>query len=176
MGAHKRSYQIKVGNFATSSLILLKSSLGSGTKSLAPNHPHFNGLDEQFNQTLKHQLQKLVNDHQDDWDELLDNILFAYQTSRQDSTKCTPFLLMYGCEAQLPIALTRVQPEDESQELDFELKLERMLELQKKLHDQAYANIEKAQARQKKQYEAKHNTNTMQDRCWRQSACQINEK
>ena len=48
---------------------------------------------------------------------------------------------MYGREARLPIDLTRVQPEDEPQELDFELKLQRMLELQKKLHEQAYANI-----------------------------------
>ena len=67
---------------------------------------------------------------------------------------------MYGQVAHLPIDLTRVQPEDEAQELDFELKLQRMLELQKKLHEQAYANIQKAQACQKKQYEAKHNTNT----------------
>ena len=73
---------------------------------------------------------------------------------------CTPFLLMYGREACLPIDLTRVQPDDEPQELDFELKLQRMLELQKKLHEQAYANIQKAQACQKKQYEAKHNTDT----------------
>ena len=48
---------------------------------------------------------------------------------------------MYGREARLPIDHTRVQPEDEAQELDFELKLQRMLELQKKLHEQAYANI-----------------------------------
>lgn len=67
---------------------------------------------------------------------------------------------MYGREARLPIDLTRVQPEDEPQELDFELKLQRMLELQKKLHEQAYANIQTAQARQKKQYEGKHNTDT----------------
>ena len=57
---------------------------------------------------------------------------------------------MYGREARLPIDLTHVQPEDEAQELDFELKLQGMLELQKKLHEQAYANIQKAQARQKK--------------------------
>lgn len=34
--------------------------------------------------------------------------------------------------------------------------MQRMLEL----HEHTYENIEKAQARQKKQYEAKHNTNT----------------
>ena len=37
----------------------------------------------------------------DDWDELIDNILVAYRSSRQDSTKCTPFLFMYGREARL---------------------------------------------------------------------------
>ena len=122
-------------------------------------HPQSNGLDERFNQTLKSQLQKLVNDRQDDWDDLLDNILFAYRTSRQDSTKCTPFLLMYGREARLPIDVTRVQ-ESHDDDLDLEAKVQRMLELQKKIHDKAYANIEKAQARQKLQYESKHNTST----------------
>ena len=35
-----------------------------------------------------------------------------------------------------------------------------MLELQKELHNKTRSNIEKAQARQKRQYDAKHNTNT----------------
>ena len=35
-GAHKRSSQIKVGNYATSLLIPLKSELGSGTRSPVP--------------------------------------------------------------------------------------------------------------------------------------------
>ena len=65
--------------------------------------PQPNGLDEHFNQTLKAQLQKMVNIHQDDWDDLLDNILCAYRTSHQVSTKCIPFLLMFGQEAQLSI-------------------------------------------------------------------------
>ncbi len=89
-----------------------------------------------MNQTLKSQLQKLVNDHMDDWDQLLDNILFAYRSSRHDSTKYTPFLLMYGREARLPIDLSRVAVQDQ-EELDLETKTEKMLELQKKLHDQA---------------------------------------
>ena len=73
----------------------LEEVTGFRHKITSAYHPQSNGLDEQFNQTLKRQLQKLVNNHQDDWNELLDNILFAYRTSRQDSTKCTLFLLMY---------------------------------------------------------------------------------
>ena len=41
-------------------------------------HPQANGLDEQFNQTLKAQLQRMVNEHQDDWDTILDEIFFVY--------------------------------------------------------------------------------------------------
>ena len=40
-------------------------------------------LNERMNQTLKGALQKLVNENQEDWYQLLDNVLFAYRTSRQ---------------------------------------------------------------------------------------------
>ena len=54
-------------------------------------HPQSNGLDERMNQTLKAQLQKLVNAYQDHWDTMIDNTVFAYNTTCQASTKCTPF-------------------------------------------------------------------------------------
>ena len=58
-------------------------------------HPQTNGLVERFNQTLQRSLVKLVNKNQDDWDEYIDGVLFAYRTSRQKSTKFTPFEIMY---------------------------------------------------------------------------------
>lgn len=69
---------------------------------------------------------------------------------------------MYGREARLPIDIT-LQASSESQEeqeVDLETKVERMLEMQKKLHENALANIQRAQANQKQQYDAKHNTCT----------------
>ena len=136
-------------------------------------HPQPNGLDERFNQILISQLQKLVNNCQDDWDDLLDNILFAYRTNHQDSTKCTPFLLMYGREARLPIDVTRVQ-ENPDDKLDLDAKVQRMLELQKKLHDKAYANIKKAQAHQK--LHIKSNITPPPNCSWRESAGASNEE
>ncbi len=38
---------------------------------------------------------KLVDKEQDNWDEFLDGVLFAYRTSVQKSTQFTPFELMY---------------------------------------------------------------------------------
>lgn len=58
-------------------------------------HPQTNGLTERFNQTLQRALIKLVNNSQNNWDEKLDGILFAYRTSQQASSNVTPFELMY---------------------------------------------------------------------------------
>ena len=41
-------------------------------------HPQTNGLTEWFNQTLQASLIKVVNSSQDDWDENLSAVLFAY--------------------------------------------------------------------------------------------------
>lgn len=59
-------------------------------------HPQSNGLVERLNQTLQNVLLKLVNDHQNNWDDLLHPALFAIRTSRQKSTKYTPFELMFN--------------------------------------------------------------------------------
>ena len=66
-------------------------------------HPQSNGLDERFNLTIQQALLKFVNESEDNWDMLIDSILFAYRTSKHDSTKYTPFYLMYNREARLPI-------------------------------------------------------------------------
>ncbi len=66
-------------------------------------HPQSNGLDGRLNQILKALLQKLVNDKQDDWDDLIDEVLFANRTNLQNTTKFTPFFIMHNREAKLPI-------------------------------------------------------------------------
>lgn len=58
-------------------------------------HPQTNGLVERFNQTLQRFLVELLNDNQNDWDELLDGVLFVYRTSIQKSTQVSPFELIY---------------------------------------------------------------------------------
>lgn len=111
-------------------------------------HPQTNGLDERLNQTLKASLQKVVNHQQDDWDNLIDNVLFAYRTSRQDSTKFTPFYLMYGREAKLPIDIS-ASVEGKKGDESLDEKITKLTEIQNKVHDLARENIKKAQERQK---------------------------
>ena len=58
-------------------------------------HPQTNGLTERFNQTLQTALMKMVNEEQNDWDEHLPAVLFAYHMSQQWAIKMTPFEVMY---------------------------------------------------------------------------------
>lgn len=54
-------------------------------------HPQTDGLVEQFNQTLKSMLKKVVADRGWDWDALLPYVLFAARETPQAFTGYTPF-------------------------------------------------------------------------------------
>ena len=111
-------------------------------------HLQSNGLDECFNQTLKSCLQHLVNDHHNNWDELVDEVLFAYRTSQQASTKCTPFFLMHSREARLPIGVKiSIEGNTDTSSLSVGDKVKRLVEMQEKAHLTALENIVKSTAK-----------------------------
>ena len=130
-------------------------------------HPQSNGLDERMNQTLTRALVKFVNENQDDWDVHIKSILFAYRTSKNDSTKFTPFELMFGRAPVLPIEMAiKSKPSStdsdslsgtaEDAPSDFDEKVRFMMHVRDQVKAQAMQNINKAQERQKKSYDAKH--------------------
>ena len=88
--------------FCNQVIIRLEKLTGFQHRVTSAYHPQSNGLDERMNRTLKGALQKLVNEKQEDWDQLLDNVLFAYRTSRQASTKYTPFFWYMGVKQGFP--------------------------------------------------------------------------
>src|SRR5256886_14567823 len=66
----------------------------------SPYHPQTNGLVERFNRTLCEALAK-VSEKENQWDEYLEQVLFAYRTTKHATTKKTPFFMIYGREAIL---------------------------------------------------------------------------
>ena len=66
-------------------------------------HPQTNGLDERTNKTLKTRLAKLINEHQNNWDQFLEEVAFSMRTQNQGSTKFSPFFLMFGRHPRTPI-------------------------------------------------------------------------
>ena len=46
---------------------------------------------------------KAAKDHKHDWDEFIDAAILAYTTSCHESTHHTPFEIMFGSKALLPV-------------------------------------------------------------------------
>ncbi len=47
----------------------------------------------------------VVNKDQNNWDECIGSVLSGYRASKQESTKASPFSLLYGTKPRLPIEL-----------------------------------------------------------------------
>ncbi|KAA0059585.1 uncharacterized protein E5676_scaffold640G00360 [Cucumis melo var. makuwa] len=60
-----------------------------------------NGLAEAFNKTLCNLLKKIVSKSKRDWQERIDEALWAYRTTQRTPTGVTPYSLVYGVEAIL---------------------------------------------------------------------------
>ncbi|MCO5606710.1 hypothetical protein L7F22_060900 [Adiantum nelumboides] len=70
---------------------------------LTPYYPQCNGLVEKINGVLCKIITKHVRNRPQDWDKHLTAALWAYRTSFKASTQFTPYHLVYGQEALLPI-------------------------------------------------------------------------
>jgi len=115
-------------------------------------HPQGNGLTERNNQTVKNILSKISKKY-DKWDHYLESALFAVRTIRQDSTKFSPFELVYG---RLP---KREYQQTKSDTGTYEEKLwayiTRDISRLQLIRRKAAVFIEKAQERQRKRQNEK---------------------
>jgi ribonuclease HI len=68
----------------------------------SPYRPKMNGVVEAANKNIKKIVQKMVVTYKD-WHEMLPFALHGYRTSIRTSTGVTPYQLVYGMEAVLPI-------------------------------------------------------------------------
>ena len=78
-----------------------------------PFHPQSDGQVERFNKTLKHMLTKMLEAHEDDWDDQLSVAMMAYRSSIHETTGETPYMMVHGQEMVLPIDLVVGPPPDE---------------------------------------------------------------
>ena len=70
-----------------------------------PYRPQSDGQVERFNRTLIQVLKPLVNTNMDDWDEQVDFVVHAYNSTVHASTNCSPNLLVFGEDLIMPADL-----------------------------------------------------------------------
>ena len=68
-----------------------------------PYHPQSDGVVEQFNRTLLSMLSIVLEDNPWQWEEQLRKVCYAYNTSAHPGLGHSPFYLMFGRKARLPI-------------------------------------------------------------------------
>lgn len=79
-------------------------------------NPQSNGMDERFNATLVSRLRNLVNNDILGWDLVLQSAVLAYNLTSNDSSKLSPYTIVYGRLARSP--LNPIDLECESDLLD----------------------------------------------------------
>ena len=68
-------------------------------------HPQGDGQIERQNRTLQEILSTFVSEHPDTWDLHIDQAVFAYNTSCHESTGFSPYELVFGRVARMPVEI-----------------------------------------------------------------------
>ena len=101
-----------------------------------PYHPEADGLSERLNRSLIKMVKTYINEDHEDWDEKLPQLEFAYNSSVHASTGFTPFELMFGRKAKIPLDLILSRPE-----IDFPVSTENYAAEVKRNLNKAYEAV-----------------------------------
>jgi len=90
-------------HFRNHMMIELATKLGLSQDSSTPYYSQANGQVEAINKVLKRMLQRMIGVQKRSCHLILYLALWAYRTSVRNVTGFTPFQLVYGLEAILPV-------------------------------------------------------------------------
>ena len=117
-----------------------------------PYRPQSDGLVERMNRTLIDMLSKFCGENADDWDEHIPYLMCAYRATINESTKCSPNLLMLGREITLPIDLMYPSISNHQYHCHVEY-VEWVRRTMQQNFEKARENLKQAAERQKRYYD-----------------------
>ena len=96
-------------NFTSTLFQEVAKELGTSHVTSSAYHPQSQGCLERFHQTLKSAIRKFCFEHDLEWDEMLDFLLFAIRECPQDSLGYSPFELLFGRQIRGPLKIVKDQ-------------------------------------------------------------------
>ena len=88
-----------------------------------PYHLQSDGLIERFNRTLIQMLATCADTRPFSWEDHVKKVCMAYNISKHASTEYSPFFLMFGRQAQLPINIMYGTPHQDSTTSEYAMNL-----------------------------------------------------
>ena len=117
-----------------------------------PAHPRGNGLVERQNRTLLTLLRVYTSRRMQDWDEHIDGVLGAYNSTRHATTGFSLYMLHHGAEKSIPLSF--IYPEFAARGFDSKEEfVEHLLARQQEIHELVRRNTHQAQLRQKLKFD-----------------------
>ena len=145
-----------------------------------PYHPQGDGQVERLNKSLVKILCKLISDHRRDWADFVPKAVLAYNTSVHKSTGFTPYRLMFGREAILPLdAVLKLETSPHQRGVqsypDYVVQQKKQLEETEHL---VRENLKRAQKTQKAHYDTRCHGQLFHvgDRVWYQNRARTGRK
>ncbi|CEP07117.1 hypothetical protein [Parasitella parasitica] len=143
-------------SYISDGMTMVLDRLGISRSLTSVEHPQSDGLVERFNRTLKASLSIVAGQEPNTWCEYLPFVTFAYNTAKQASTGFSPFKIMHGRDAELPLFNpVKIQENTRPNARNWGQFLNRTIPM---IHSKALENIKKAQDSQAKYYDKKSST------------------
>ena len=124
------------------------------------------GLVERLNRTIQQMLKSFISDNKLDWEDHLPYVLMAYRSSIQETTGCTPNLLMFGRELAIPIDLLVGYPPHSPPPLCATQYVEWLKSAMSKAFEFAKNHMKQSVLRQKKTYNKRAKDNEIKTGNW----------
>lgn len=94
---------VEVGRFESRLFLEIMRLLGIKKTRTIPLHPQSDGQVERQHRTIVNYLSKFISENQKDWDQWVPMYLFAYRSSKHESTKISPAEMHLGQDLRLPL-------------------------------------------------------------------------
>lgn len=141
----------------------LLTTLGIRKSRTTPYHPQGDPQPERFNRTLLSMLATLGQEKKRSWSQHVASSVHAYNSTKSNATGYSPYYLMFGREARLPVDLCFRASGDESEEKSHYQYVEGLKRDLQRAYELANLSAEKTQLCNKRAYDQKVSLQNIQE-------------